>query len=45
MSVIAISADDFTEQESPIVAIVSLPVAKDANELKSNGNALANILN
>ncbi|KAK4517694.1 uncharacterized protein ATC70_001035 [Mucor velutinosus] len=36
----SISADDFTEQESPIVAIVSLPVAKDANELKSNDDLL-----
>lgn len=40
---LAISADDFTEQEAPIVAIVSLPTAKDANELKSNGNGLINI--
>ncbi|OAD06875.1 hypothetical protein MUCCIDRAFT_155422 [Mucor lusitanicus CBS 277.49] len=32
----SISADDFTEQEAPIVAVVSLPRAKDASELKSN---------
>lgn len=38
MSVVAISADDFTEQEAPVVAIVALPTAKDADELKSNGN-------
>lgn len=38
MSVVAISADDFTEQEAPVVAIVALPTAKNADDLKSNGN-------
>ncbi|KAL9537137.1 hypothetical protein MBANPS3_012046 [Mucor bainieri] len=36
----SISADDFTEQDAPIVAIVSLPTAKDADELKSNDDLL-----
>ncbi|CAO3633038.1 unnamed protein product [Mucor fragilis] len=36
----SISADDFTEQEAPIVAIVSLPTTKDADELKSNDDLL-----
>jgi hypothetical protein len=34
---IAVSADDFAEQEAPIVAVVPLPAANDAAKLKANG--------